>query len=409
MALSDSWLKANHKKPRDSTLEKADAGGLGIRVSAGGRIVFQYRYRFLGKPARLDLGTYPLMSLKEARTEHLRLKALLEQGVDPRVRRKVEKSNASGVPTNRSLYMMWHEGYSLGNYQDAEAYLRSFEIHVFPTLGDLPVDETTGGQWMAVLGGVKAKAPSIAERILNTSKQVHLWAYKRGLINSQPLALLNTRDDLQIEDSGDAGRALAEEEIRLVWHCAGTAPTLRRNTLFIRLCLFFGCRNGELRDVNPLEDLDFEAMTWTIPVAKNKVRKKVKRDHVRPLIPEVVPMLQELMGISRSKSLLMTGALKPVRMANGTVISLPGMVMHEAERSYGVKMKHWSMHDLRKTARTNFSSLTDVVVAEMMLGHSLKGMQGVYDRHLYLDEQATAYKKWWDRLMEIVAEPPKRQ
>ncbi len=54
----------------------------------------------------------------------------------------------------------------------------------------------------------------------------------------------------------------------------------------------------------------------------------------------------------------------------------------------------------------SFSTLTDVHVAEVMLGHSLKGMQGVYDRHLYLEEQTVAYKKWWDRIQEIVATPP---
>ena len=57
----------------------------------------------------------------------------------------------------------------------------------------------------------------------------------------------------------------------------------------------------------------------------------------------------------------------------------------------------------------NFSIIAhipDVHVAEVMLGHSLKGMQGVYDRHLYLEEQAAAYKKRWDRIQEIVATPP---
>lgn len=72
-------------------------------------------------------------------------------------------------------------------------------------------------------------------------------------------------------------------------------------------------------------------------------------------------------------------------------------------------MAHWSLYDLRKTARTNFSTLTDVHVAEVMLGHALQGMQGVYDRHLYIEGQRKAYKGWWDRIMEIVSTPPKRK
>ena len=72
-------------------------------------------------------------------------------------------------------------------------------------------------------------------------------------------------------------------------------------------------------------------------------------------------------------------------------------------------MAHWSMHDLRKTARTNFSTLADLHVAEVMLGHSLKGMQGVYDKHLYLEEQAAAYSAWWKRLEQLISVPPARR
>lgn len=42
-----------------------------------------------------------------------------------------------------------------------------------------------------------------------------------------------------------------------------------------------------------------------------------------------------------------------------------------------------------------------------MLGHALQGMQGVYDRPLYIEEQRKAYKAWFDRVMAIVSTPPK--
>lgn len=151
MAISDSWLKANHKKTRDKVLEKADGDGLSVRVTAAGKIVFQMRFRIAGAPARLDLGTYPLLSLREARTEHQRLKAELEKGHDPRVVRRVEKSSIQTQLTNEKLYREWHEKYCLENKQQAADYLRSFEIHVFPELGDLPADQTTAHQWLTLV------------------------------------------------------------------------------------------------------------------------------------------------------------------------------------------------------------------------------------------------------------------
>lgn len=91
MALSDTWLKANRGKNRASLEEHSDRDGLGVRVTPRGKITFQLRYRYGGTAKRLDLGTYPLMSLKEARAEAQRRKGQLEQGHDPKVVRLLEK------------------------------------------------------------------------------------------------------------------------------------------------------------------------------------------------------------------------------------------------------------------------------------------------------------------------------
>ena len=84
MAISDSWLKANHKKARAKSEEKSDGEGLSVRVSTTGKLVFQMRYRWDGKPARLDLGSYPNISLRQARTRHVEMIGVLADGTDPR-------------------------------------------------------------------------------------------------------------------------------------------------------------------------------------------------------------------------------------------------------------------------------------------------------------------------------------
>lgn len=66
-------------------------------------------------------------------------------------------------------------------------------------------------------------------------------------------------------------------------------------------------------------------------------------------------------------------------------------------------MEHWSVHDLRRTARTNFSTLTEPHIAEIMLGHRMPGAWQVYDHHDYLQEQAEALNAWTDRLAVLVA------
>ena len=79
MPITETWLKANSGKPREKVEEKSDRDSLSARVSAKGKITFQIRFRFDGKGARIDLGSYPLISLKEAREKALEVRSLIEK------------------------------------------------------------------------------------------------------------------------------------------------------------------------------------------------------------------------------------------------------------------------------------------------------------------------------------------
>lgn len=65
-------------------------------------------------------------------------------------------------------------------------------------------------------------------------------------------------------------------------------------------------------------------------------------------------------------------------------------------------MDPWSVHDLRRTARTNWAALkVNEGVSEKMLGHVLQGVLANYNHHEYLDEMAEAYRAWFYRLEKI--------
>ena len=79
--LTDKALKA--LKPRSAIYEITDHQGLSIRINPSGRIIFQYRYRFNGKPVRVKLGTYPQMTLAAALGAHQEARTMLDHGIDP--------------------------------------------------------------------------------------------------------------------------------------------------------------------------------------------------------------------------------------------------------------------------------------------------------------------------------------
>lgn len=67
MALTDSWLRSVSGKTAEKIVTKADRDGLSVRVTPKGKVIFQFRYRWDGKAERIDVGTYPATSLKDAR------------------------------------------------------------------------------------------------------------------------------------------------------------------------------------------------------------------------------------------------------------------------------------------------------------------------------------------------------
>ncbi|VFS61405.1 Uncharacterised protein [Kluyvera cryocrescens] len=52
---------------------------------------------------------------------------------------------------------------------------------------------------------------------------------------------------------------------------------------------------------------------------------------------------------------------------------------------------NFTIHDLRRTARTHLEALgVNPIVAERCLNHRIKGVEGIYNRHQYLNERREA-------------------
>ncbi len=402
MAVSDTWLKANHKKVRAKSIEKTDRDGLSARLSPKGKITFTMRYQYIGDAKRLDIGSYPLISLKEARVENQRLRASLEQGYDPKIVRRLEKHAIAEASSFEALFRQWHESYCIKNKKNHYEILRSFELYVFPKLGALPAEKITLHSWLSLLEEHAQIRPGITDRILTNTKQVLKWGVKRQMIPTNHLSDINAKEDLQIK-KGVGTRSLSPEEINLVWLALEKSRMSAKNKLYIKLCLFYGCRNGELR-LSEKSHFDFEERVWTIPADNHKLGKATGKPLLRPIIPEIEPLLREALALSANGKYLFNNSGTNEPMGQGAPIALPYNIMQWLRRHKNYEMEHWSLHDLRKTARTNLSTLTEPHIAEIMLGHKLPGSWQVYDHYDYLPEQAKAYKAWWKRLMETVGQ-----
>lgn len=401
MALSDVWLRSNVGKEREKVVVKSDRDGLSVRISPKGKAVFQYRYQWADKGERIDIGSYPATSLKEARDEVIRLRGELESNRNPKLVRMTEKQRATDALTIESVIISWYEAYCLKNKKGANQILRSFEIHLFPKIGKIQHDAASLHNWLDVLEPISKRSPGIADRLLINSKQAHAWAYKRKLVENRPLSDI-TGKDMDIK-KGQGERFLSHDEIRILYAAIEGSRMVPKYRVFIKLLLHFGCRCAELIS-SRVDDFDLINKVWTVPAERHKTGALTGKPLKRPIIEPVEELIKLAISMNNGSDMVFTkeGSTKPV--GRSSLQSLPYNLMQYTWRRLGYQFPHWSLHDLRRTARTNFSDLTEPHIAEIMLGHKLPGVWRVYDKSDYLEEQRKAYQAWWERVEHIVTQ-----
>lgn len=401
MALTDSYLRSIHGREHEKVFEKTDRDGLSVRVSKKGKIVFQMRYMFTGKQRRVDIGTYPSFSLKDARDESMKVRRALEEGVDPQLYMAARYERNVSAITVEGVMREWERVYASVSIKNSADIIRTFEIHVFPRIGHLPHNSVGTHVWIEVIEGVQKTRPAIAKRILTNAKQAHSWALRRKLTETTPV------DGLKPHDFGMkvnvTRRVLSDDEIRLLYEAFENTGMRRKNALLLQLILLFGCRSGEMIQ-SKREHFDFESGIWTVPPENHKGGSSGK-SITRPIIPAAKEMIEEAMALSSHKEFIFQSALAKDReraLNSSSALGLPKTVMAYYQRTRNEIMPHWSVHDLRRTARTRWASIAPPHVCEVMLGHALPGIWAVYDHNNYLDEQRKAYTTWWALVMKIV-------
>ncbi|WP_413495546.1 tyrosine-type recombinase/integrase [Morganella psychrotolerans] len=400
MAITDSWLRSMNGKPQPKMITKTDRDGLSVRITPKGKVVFQFRYRWDNKGERIDIGTYPATSIKDARDIAISYRGEIERNRNPKVVKRIKKQIAVTSCSVEAVIREWWGKTLKDTKVKAEEILRSFEIHVFPRIGDLPHNETDLHVWLSVLEDITRKTPTIGARILCYSASAHEWGIRRGLITANPLVNLSATDLGVKSDPGD--RVLSNDELRLLFSIIDGNRYNPRNRLIVKLALLFGCRIGELLKAK-ISDFDLNTGVWTVPPENHKTGRRSKKSLTRPITEPAKQMVTEATSLSESDYLFtVSGGNKIVEGGHYSFILGLNKKMSAGSDEY----KTWSIHDLRKTMRTGVSELTMPHVAEIMLGHKLPGVWQVYDKHTYLEEQREAYEKWWDKVTRIVDHQP---
>ena len=226
------------------------------------------------------------------------------------------------------------------------------------------------------------------------------WAAKRKYVQTNVLADIFPKADLNIV-SKPTKRVLTDDEIKVFYECLKWSRLTQKNKLFLELCLIYACRNGELRRAEK-KHFDFKRKIWTVPPSNHKTGYKNDKTLIRPILPYMEVLIKEAFELSGGKYLFSNGKDEAEYLTDAASTQLPSSVIGWVKRFKNETMEHWSLHDLRRTARTNFSSFSkNRDIHEIMLGHVLPNNQEVYDLHSYVAEQTEVYEKWIEKLERL--------
>jgi integrase len=181
-------------------------------------------------------------------------------------------------------------------------------------------------------------------------------------------------------------RIFTDDELRLVWEAAEANGLFGA---FVRLALLTGQRREKIAS---MKWTDIENGVWTVPAEA--------REKGTPGALVLPPLALEIIEAQpRYQS-------NPYVFAVGSKY-LTGFSKAKDRFDAKVRIAPWRIHDLRRTARSLMAGAgVEDGIAELVLGHGKKGVEGIYNRFKYRDEKAAALLRLQYKIAEIVTPPP---
>lgn len=395
MSISHKKLEAIYGKPYTGVSEiKDDDSILYARVSPKGKITFQIKNVINGKLARYKIGSFPEMSLKQARQKAYEDKEWIDKGQDPRSRGLL--STGFKPLTVGEAISYWYENNAIKNRKDPKSTIDAFNGLIPKAWLKINVEHMSAVDWGNLYKGVaKINSGGYGLTCISELRTVMRYCISEGVAVRSDYETLKPSN--YCERYAPKDRALDPRELGLILRELPNTSLEERNEIVVRLSMVFGCRVNELALAKRIH-FDLDQRLWTVPKENLKggtMRgSKITKSLRRPIPKKIVPYIDRLFAIGANKEYLLTNRgsrFEPIGSSSLSKIS--GSLVNE------LGMERWTMHDFRRTIATR---LTDMGcpphVTEKLLGHVMRGTMAVYNRSEMLSDLDHWLTIWVDKL-----------
>jgi integrase len=403
--LTNAAVKA--ARPRAAAYKLADAGGLHLYIAPTGLRSWRWRFRRGGKEQLLTIGSFPDVSLDQARTARDAAREQLGRGEDPR------EARAGDDPTVRAFEYLgrrWH-AHMRQRWTPVHAadVMASLERDVFPAIGAMPIEAITVPVVLNALRLIQERGSlETAHRVRQRISAVFCYAMADGLVDKDPAAIVGKV--LAPPAPTQHHPALLEiEEVRellaAVDHIAGAGDMVALASRFlaftaVRLAVVRGARWEEI------EDLDGPAPLWRVPAGRMKLAaaKKLdaKNDHLVPLSRQAAGLLRGLRDMHRADANMHS---RDANMHDLIFTGRPGRQIGEAAIGALYDRAGFAGRHVPHGWRASFSTILnerhpeEKPTVELALAHAPKDkVAAAYDRSEQLGRRRRLFQAWADAL-----------
>lgn len=398
--MSLTHFDIENAKPESKPYKLADGGGLFLLIQTNGSKLWRLKYRYLGTERLLSFGPYPVVSLADARTKRDEAKKLISEGVDPAVRKKLDRiaaetaaRNTFGLVAAEFLSNLEANGAAPSTMAKNKWLLENLAA----PLANRPIAEITAAEVLDLLKRIeKSGRRETARRLRGVMGTVFRLAVVTLRAQNDPTyalqgALLrpNTKPRAAITDEKNFGGLL-----RAIDHYDGW-PTIKAALQF---CALTFARPGEVRGATRSE-INFDKAVWRIAAERTKMR----RPHDVPLSRQALAILADVWPLSESCELIFPSIRSTRR-------PLSESAFNSALRRMGFSQDEMTAHGFRSTASTilNENGFNPDVI-EAALGHQAENaVRRAYNRAIYWPERVALMQKWADMLDKFRLSPSAR-
>lgn len=396
-------VKINAAKPASKPYKLADGGGLFLLVQPSGVKLWRYKFRLGGVEGLDALGTFPEVSLAQARQAHGESRRLVSQGINPVLARKerkqalIQAALAREKGTFAAVAADWlaatEKGLRPATLKQRERELRN---DLLPKLKARPIKDINRVEITTLLKGVEKRAPEVARNVRNYLWAIFEHAIDSGLISANPvptIRILKRREQTNHP-------ALSPEQLgtllkRLDDHTLMEPPT----RIAMLLLILTACRKTEII-AGRWEEIDLKKGEWEIPGERMKNAQR----HWIPLSTQAVDLLTELrQRTPANQALLFPNRRDPKRpMANRSLNAVMERLGFSGKGTPHGMRSAFSTHFNEEYAGGDETSKAGKEAVEYCLAHMPMGMtRAAYNRYAYKKERRVILQTWAETLDEL--------